>query len=257
MESTCGGRTGAFPGLRKPARALTLIPCAWNGAPLQRSSSTRIFGKSSANRHSYSTYHYYRCTTHNKMAPGKCTGQTIRMDKLEKAVLVFLQTMVNVSVEFDALLEKIRHSAARKTESAALQKTLEQQKAEREKYRRMSLELYPDWKSGILSREEYLSLREDLTGKIQSLDTTIEKLRQTAEQYAGNMEQENEFLAHFRKYRNFAELTRPMLTELVHEIRIFEGGRLEIILNFQDELKALTEYLELNQDTLEEEVCAN
>ena len=215
----------------------------------------RIMSKKT-NRHSYGTYHYYRCTTHNKMDPGKCTGRTIRMDKLEKAVLVFLQTMVNVSVEYEALLEKIRHSAARKTESAALQKTLEQQKAEREKYRRMSLELYPDWKSGILSREEYLSLREDLTGKIQTLDTTIEKLHQTAEQYAGNMEQENEFLAHFRKYRNFTELTRPMLTELVREIRVYEGGRIEIILNFQDELQALSDYLDLNRDALEE-ACAN
>ena len=215
----------------------------------------RIMSKKT-NRHAYGTYHYYRCTTHNKMAPGKCTGQTIRMDKLEKAVLVFLQTMVNVSVEFDALLEKIRHSAARKTESAALQKTLEQQKAEREKYRRMSLELYPDWKSGILSREEYLSLKEDLTGKIQALDTTIEKLHQTAAQYAGNPEQENAFLAHFRKYRNFAELTRPMLTELIHEIRIYEGNRMEIVLNFQDELQALSDYLDLNQDALEE-ACAN
>ena len=216
----------------------------------------RIMSKKT-NRHPYGTYHYYRCTTHNKMDPGKCTGQTIRMDRLEKAVLVFLQTMVNVSVEYDALLEKIRHSAARKTESAALQKTLEQQKAEREKYRRMSLELYPDWKSGILSREEYLSLREDLTEKIQTLDTTIEKLHQTAAQYALGPEQENDFLAHFRKYRNFAELTRPMLTELVHEIRIYEGNRMEIILNFQDELQALTEYLELNQDALEEQVCAH
>ena len=215
----------------------------------------RIMSKKT-NRHSYGTYHYYRCTTHNKMGPGKCTGRTIRIDRLEKAVLVFLQTMVNVSVEYDALLEKLRHSAARKTESAALQKTLEQQKAEREKYRRMSLELYPDWKSGILSREEYLSLREDLTGKIQTLDTTIEKLHQTAAQYAGNPEQENEFLAHFRKYRNFTELTRPMLTELVHEIRIYEGGRLEILLNFRDELQTLTDYLDLNRDALEE-ACTN
>lgn len=65
------------------------------------------------------------------------------------------------------------------------------------------------------------------------------------------MEQENEFLAHFRKYRNFTELTRPMLTELVREIRIYGGGRLEIILNFRDELQALTDYLDMNREALE------
>ena len=88
------------------------------------------------------------------------------------------------------------------------------------------------------------------------IQSDMDKLRQTAEQYAGNMEQENEFLAHFRKYRNFTELTRPMLTELVREIRIYEGGRLEILLNFRDELQTLTDYLDLNRDALEE-ACTN
>ena len=207
------------------------------------------------NRHTYGTYHYYRCTTHNRMDSGKCTAQTIRIDRLEKAVLTYLQTMVAVSVEYEALVEKIRSSAQRKTESSHLLRTLEQQQSEREKCHLLMVGLYPDWKSGVISQEEYLTLKADLQSKLRTLDSSIAKLRQTAEQYAGNLEQENEFLAHFRKYHNFSQLTRPMLTELVHEIRIFEGGRLEIILNFQDELQTLTDYLELNQEVLEE-VCA-
>ena len=47
-----------------------------------------------------------------------------------------------------------------------------------------------------------------------------------------------------------------MLTELVHEIRIYEVGRLEILLNFRDELQTLTDYLDLNRDALEE-ACTN
>ncbi len=215
----------------------------------------RIMSKKT-NRHAYGTYHYYRCTTHNKMDPGKCTGRTIRMDRLEKAVLVFLQTMVNVSVEYEALLQKIRSSSRRKTESTHLQKTLKQQQAERERLHRMMVGLYPDWKSGVISQEEYLTLKAELQAKLITLDGSIEKLRQTAEQYVGNMELENEFLAHFRKYHSLSQLTRPMLTELVHEIRIYEGNRMEIILNFQDELQALSDYLDLNRDALEE-ACAN
>ncbi len=216
----------------------------------------RIMSKKT-NRHPYGTYHYYRCTTHNRMDTGKCTSQTIRIDRLEKAVLVFLQTMVAVSVEYDQLLERLRHSSRRKTESTHLQQTLQKQCAEREKYHRTQLELYPDWKSGILTQEEYLSLKADLTHKIQQLDSSIGKLRQTAAQYAQGPEQENDFLTHFRKYRNFSGLTRPMLVELIREIRVYEGGRLEILLNFQDELQTLSDYLDMNRDTLEAEACAN
>lgn len=209
------------------------------------------------NRHSYGTYHYYRCTTHNKMDPTKCTGQTIRIDRLEKAVLVFLQTMVAASVEYEELLERIHHSTQRKNESSALKKALEHQRSEREKLHRMMVDLYPDWKNGILSQEEYLSLKADIQAKLQTLDGSIEKLHQTAEQYAQGPEQDNEFLAHFKQYRNFIDLTRPMLVELVREIRVYEGGRLEIVLNFQDELQTLTEYLELNREALKAEAIAN
>ena len=153
-------------------------------------------------------------------------------------------------------MEKIHRSSRRKTESTHLQKALEQQLSEREKFHRMMVGLYPDWKTGILTQEEYLTLKAELQAKLQALDDSIAKLRQTAGQYAGAMEAENQFLSHFCKHRNFTELTRPMLTELVHEIRIYEGGRLEILLNFRDELQTLTDYLDLNRDALEE-ACAN
>ena len=214
----------------------------------------RIMSKKT-NRHSYGTYHYYRCVTHNKMDPTKCTGRTIRIDRLEKAVLTYLQTMVAVSVEYDQLLEKLRHSPQRRSEASHLQQTLAGQQAEREKYARMQLDLYPDWKKGIISQEEYLSLKADLNEKLRTLDSTIEKLRQTAEQYAQGRVRENAFLSGFQKYRSITALTRSMLVELVREIRVYEGNRLEIVLNFQDELQELTDYLQRNQDALAGDGC--
>ena len=209
----------------------------------------RIMSKKT-NRHSYGTYHYYRCTTHNRMDTGICTGQTIRVDRLEKAVLVFLQTMVDASVAYEDLLEKIRPNSQCGTGASPLSRTLEQQLSEREKYHRMLLELYPDWKSGILSQEEYLALKADLNSKLQARDCAIQKLRDTVGEYSVGTDQDNAFLSHFRKYRSFNKLTRPMLTELVQEIRIYEGGRLEIILRFQDELNTLTDYFDRNCDAL-------
>ena len=60
--------------------------------------------------------------------------------------------------------------------------------------------------------------------------------------------QDNAFWGSFQKYHNVTQLSRAMLVELIKEIRVYEGGRLEISLNFQDELQALTDSLELNQE---------
>ena len=124
------------------------------------------------------------------------------------------------------------------------------QRAEREKCMRAMVDLYPDWKSGILTQEEYLTIKANLTEKVKQLDEMMKNMESTAQQYAKGVDQENGFLAHFRKYGNINKLTRQMLVELVKEIRVHEGGRLEITLNFQDEYTELMEYLELNREII-------
>ena len=42
-----------------------------------------------------------------------------------------------------------------------------------------------------------------------------------------------------------------MLTELVQEVRVYEGGRLEIRLNFQDELQVLATDAAFRGDRIE------
>jgi hypothetical protein len=206
------------------------------------------------NRHSYGTYHYYRCTTHSKMKVGGCTKQSIRADKIEQALLTLLQTTVAACVEYETLLDRINRSAARQTRSISLEQQLSARKAEREKYIRAMTDLYPDWKCGILSREEYQTIKAGLTEKVEKLDGVIQNLESTARQYTEGIGQENAFLSHFRKYGTIRELTRPMLVELVKEIRVYNGSRLEITLNFQDEYAKLAGYLEMNREAEETSV---
>lgn len=203
------------------------------------------------NRHTYGTYRYYRCVTNNRMKSGGCTRASLRVDRIEDAVLTLLQTTVATCVEYEKLLEKINRSSHRKTESDNLLRLLNQQQAEREKCVNAMVELYPDWKSGILTRQEYLTIKENLDKKLKGLDSSIENLEITAKKYASGVDGENAFLAGFRKYGTITELTRPMLLELVKEIRVYDENRIEIELNFQDAYAQLMEYLEMNQESIE------
>jgi len=203
------------------------------------------------NRHSYGTYHYYRCVTNNKMKPGGCTRGSIRVDRIEEAVLLLLQKTVEACVEYEQLLAQINRSSNRRTESDSIQRQLKQQKAERENCMRAMADLYPDWKSGILTQQEFITIKENLNEKIEKLDAAIENLESTAKQYESGVDSDNAFLAGFRKYGAVTELTRPMLLELVKEIRVYDESRIEIELNFRDEFAQLTEYLEINRDAVE------
>ena len=207
------------------------------------------------NRHSYGTYHYYRCVTNNKMKTGGCMGGSLRADRIEHTVLTFLQNTASACAESEKLLSQIRRSNSRKTESADLQNLLARQKAERERCQQARADLYPDWKSGILTQEEYMTIKANLNEKLKTIDESIRNLEHTARQYATGIDRDNAFLSAFRKYSPITALTRPMLVELVKEIQVHENGRVEILLNFQQEQQALAAYLDMNREAPEAEAC--
>ena len=208
------------------------------------------------NRHPYGTYHYYRCVTNNKMKTGGCMGGSLRAGRIEHEVLTLLQNTASACAESEKLLDQIRRSNSRKRESADLQNLLARQKAERERCRQASADLYPDWKSGILTQEEYMTIKANLNEKLKNMDESIRNLEHTARQYAAGIGRDNAFLSAFRKYSPIQQLTRPMLVELVKEIQTHEDGQVEILLNFQQEQQALTAYLDMNRQTLEDGICS-
>ena len=202
------------------------------------------------NVHSYATYHYYRCSTARKMKKSACGNHTIRIDKLEEAVLIVIQNMVDVAIEMDDILKKINSSGERKKESRHLKKAIETQTTERDKYKQMMVDLYPDWKNGSISQEEYLILKQNIADKIQTLDKMIESLTKTAKSYEEGVNEENEFISHFRKCGKIKKLTRSLLLELIDVILVHEGGNITVKFKFDDAYKDAMEYIEINKDVI-------
>ena len=203
------------------------------------------------NVHPYGTYAYYRCATARRMAPGECTNHTIRIDRLELAVRVTLQKMVDTAVEMDALLARVNANPRRAAESDMLQRALETQRQERERAVRLRADLYPDWKRGVLSEEEYLQLKAGVGEKIAALDEKLRALEQTLADRRSGCAAQSEALAAFRRCGRIETLTRAMLTELVEEIRVFEGGKIEVRFRFRDAFREILDYLALNRTPFE------
>lgn len=205
------------------------------------------------NKHPYGTYHYYRCVTARKLKKSACSNHTIRIDKLEQAVLLTIQKMIDTAVNMSELLTQINNNSKRKKESSHIGKALKTQIAEREKLVSMITDLYPDWKSGVITMDEYQMLKERLNERLGIVDEKIASLNKSAEKFKNGITDENDFVSHFKKYGNIESLTRPLLTELVQEIFVHEGGDIEVVFKFQDAYAQVVEYIELNKQLIEPE----
>ena len=94
------------------------------------------------NTHSYGTYEYYRCTTRTKKGKNTCeSGHTIRIDKLEKAVLKSLQFMIRTAVDMDEIIKSTNQSGKIRTDETLLERKLQKESSGKQKDRRFTVGL--------------------------------------------------------------------------------------------------------------------
>ena len=196
------------------------------------------------NTHSYGTYEYYRCITRTKKGKSACEGgHTIRIDKLEKAVLKSLQFMIKTAINMDEIIKSANQSGKIRTDETLLERKLQKESTQLEKYKSAMVDLYPDYKCGILSQDEYLLLKASISEKITLLEKNIKITQEQIKKCHNGVIDENDFIASFKKYGTIEKLTRPMLVELLDCILVHKGGDITIRWKFRDAYQDALTYL--------------
>ena len=196
------------------------------------------------------TYEYYICSTYRKMHSTLCTKHAIRVEVLEEAVLTTLNKYIQLAVDFDKLIEKINRVQKGGARSKRLTAELSANQKELEKSQKILLDLYPDFKNGLISRQQYFALKERYENSVKRTEREISRIREEMRNFASGVDGSNTFVSTFKKYGGLKELSRDILIELVENIYIHEGGAVEIHLKCKDAFHAASEYIEQHQTTL-------
>ncbi len=203
----------------------------------------RAMGKKTAVQ-PYKKYYYYVCQTFRKGGGTACTKHTIREEKLYQAVLATIQSQIQLAVSIDSVLQSLKEQNAKAHRPSRLDAMVAMKKQEHVKISQFKMDLYPDWKSGILSQSEYLSLKEKFDRQLAQLEQAAANIEEEIRRYQETTGTENRFTQHFLKYRNITELTREVIVELIEMIYVHEGGTITIDFRYQDEYQRLLDLLE-------------
>lgn len=198
----------------------------------------------------YGEYSYYNCSTY-KMKKDACTKHTIRIDKLYAAVLETIQQQIEIAVDFDNIIKMINSGPKKNTESDLISKSIQKTEKQLEFRRKEKLELYDDFKQGILTKDEYLEQKERIGIEIENTEKSLAVLKESAERLQTGVDGSNKFIAVYKKYKNITELTRPMLLHLIKQIKVFENNTIEIVFNYADPFAEAVEYIRMNEQNLE------
>lgn len=192
---------------------------------------------------------YYVCASHkgNKKI---CSSHSINAESLEESVRKLLNHQISNVTDLGRILEKLEDAKFRQGEMDKRGRQILRKKEEIQKYSHLRLDLYEDYKDGLITKEEYLELKE-----------IYEKRTQTAEQMLEAMEVEMAFLAdgqpsacdwicEFKKYGYLEFLSREVVVSLIKQILVYEKKegerypRIEIHFKYADEFQASLSQME-------------
>ena len=178
---------------------------------------------------------YYYCRTFREKSKNACTKHAIREETVVKAVLAAIQAQISLVDSLDEAVEEIHKSPGAGNESDRLTALLHTRQKELDKVIGISDELYGDWKSGDISKEEYTRLKQKYASMTEQLRRVIQTIQSERGGMAERGEEKEPCLAYFLKEKNVRELNRGILVALVKNIYIHQGGEISIEFNFADQ----------------------
>ena len=180
-------------------------------------------------------YVYYVCSV-NKKNKQECSPHRISEPDLTEAVLKSIQLHVTEMLGIQnasALLDELQWK------QAGIEKYEERIRLEKEKKARTDarkLNLYEDFKDGLLTKQEYMQMKEEYTGQSAVSEKAIISYENEVELLKNNKGGRQEWIDTFKKYENITELDRAVVAALVKQVRVYDKKRIEVIFNFQEEI---------------------
>lgn len=110
-------------------------------------------------------------------------------------------------------------------------------------------DLYMDYKSDIITKEQYFHFKQKYADKIVELESRYNNLNEELMHSSIDDAGENSFVEAFKKYKNITTITRDVIVELIKMIYVERNGSLRIEFNFKDAFEDAVELLSSKIET--------
>ncbi len=193
---------------------------------------------------------YYTCSTYKNCGKSVCSSHRIKVEDVEKAVLEYLKKCVQVAINFDTMVGYINNLKLETIKTDNLEKILKTKNINMQKKEQFIDGLYPDYKMGIITQEEYQKYKQQATLELENIKTEIESLSNQIEEIRKGTCEENEFIKHFKEYKDIEKLDKQMIVDLIDNIWIHEGKYIEIDIKYKDQYAWAIDFMKSNQQIL-------
>ena len=173
------------------------------------------------------------CGTYKKCGKNLCTPHTLPMEVLEEIVLSDINSVIQQLGDMKAVAES--HDFRLKEIKADNKKEEKKINEELKRIRNLKKDLYEDYKSGLITKEEFLSYREDYTGKEELYEKQLSTLKKGDEINGINDIFNLPSVKNLLEMNRIEKLDRSIIAEVIDEITVYEDRRIKIRYRFSDD----------------------
>lgn len=164
------------------------------------------------------------CGTYKRHGRQYCTSHALPLAILEKIVLDDLNELIRSAGNLRRIADQCCSPGTVPGREA------EEVQAEMERVRRLKQSVYEDYREGLISREEFLSYHEAYEKK-ETLCRQQVKMMEQRKRDCGRGASEIPWLNRLLNQGRVETLDRNIVTEMVHEVRVYENRKITIIYN--------------------------
>ena len=195
-------------------------------------------------------YVYYMCSANKK--EGVCSSHRIREDELEKVVVTYLNSYIDELENIQHFLEFIDKLPYQEVNVKRLNMRIVQLEEDAQKYEKLKVSVYEDLKDELISKEEYISMKQEFEKRRRAALDSIAQIKIEIETLASRNGKHHEWIESFIANKGIEKLERNVVVELIDYIRIYEDKRIEIVFRYADNYKEILNQIRYIQDNKNE-----
>ena len=183
----------------------------------------------------------YMCTHRKRYGKDSCNCLPVKVDDVYAAVLAVIKEQIQVFTDKESLLKEHHRDSRIVRQEQVYMEAVNKCVKEMDRLMELKSGLYADYTEELLDEKEYLQLNREYSQRIEKLKAQADEYRQAASQYESAEKTVAQLKAEMLKFKGKRKLTQEMVDLLVAQVYIYEDKNLEIVLNYEDELKRFAE----------------
>lgn len=177
------------------------------------------------------------CGTYRRHGKQYCTPHRLPMKVLEEIVLDDLKKIVG---SVDDLKSLVKSQNLNVEKSKQITNTeINKIQLDLERVKKIKKSIYEDYKEELISKEDFLSYREDYTKKEELYLKQLETLKKKKEDNIIGDVFESPWIKRLLDLKDIESLDRNIVVEMIHHISVYEDKKIKICYNFSNELEHL------------------